>query len=209
MANECYNRFEITAPTEHVTSLHELLTTAPKNGDADGWLDALNVLLATDATTGIRDDAFYDSLEDEEKRYPFDTEWTLTDNEDGSSTLGWVCFTKWFGYNPILCPLLDFLETNCSLIRFEYLECEPATSYGYWVAFSRDRNGSLERDFSREVVESISEDDVQASDEVKFFNPTGYDLEDYYPILMWDDGTFTDITYVDVLTVLPLTPVNR
>ena len=200
MANECYNRFEITAPTERVTSLHKLLTTAPANGDADGWLDALNVLLATDATTGIRDDTLYDSLEDEEKRYPFDTEWTLTDNEDGSSTLGWVCFTKWFGYEQILCPLLDFLETDCSLIRFEYFECEPASDHGYWVAFSRDHNGSLERNFSREVVKFIWEDDEP--DEVKFLNPTGFDLDGCYPITVWDDGTLSDMT-----KVLPLTAV--
>lgn len=204
MANECYNYFEIIAPTEGLTSLYALLNSTPDDEHSNGWLDVLNVLLATDATTGTRDDSLYELLEDEEKRDPAETMWTLTENEDGSSTLGWTCFTKWFGYADIVDLLVDFLETNYSLIRFEFLESEPATHHGHWIAMSRNRNGRMKEEFSRAAVDVIWDEDESDDDEVKFLNPTGLDLDSSYPITVWDDGTFTDMS-----NVLPLTAVTE
>lgn len=200
MANECYNRFEVTAPTEQVGALHALLSSAPQHDDADGWLDVLNEALIADAPNGICGDCYYEGLEEDEKLYPFDTVWKLSANADGTSTLVWTCFTKWVGYRNIVCPLVSLLATKYSLIRFEFFESEPADHHGRWVAMTPNAQGGVDEEFSRTATDIIWEDDEP--DEVKFLNSTGFDLDGCYPITVWDDGTLSDMT-----KVLPLTAV--
>lgn len=203
MADDCFNFFSITAPTASITMLHEALNSAPPNGDTDGWLDALNLLLSTNPATDVRDYARYADLEDSEKRFPFGTQWNVERISDHASTLSFWCVTKNYGYESLVSAFVEMLDERYEMTRFEYFELVE-TDHGYWTVFTRDEHGTVRTEGERRAVRTYfnDEDEVWGDDEKPIFDaPADWDIEQHYTLTLWDDGTITDEMEVQPITL--------
>lgn len=205
MSNSCFSYFSITASTAGIDKLHEILSTAPKNDAADGWLDVLNVMLATDPVKGTLDEDFYAVLEDEEKRYPFDTQWNVAKHSDGTSTLSFWCVTKYYGYEAQVCSMMETFSKNYNASRFEYFELEEE-DHGYWGIFNFDNQGNVEDVVQRHAVRTYfnDSDDITDDDgELIFSVPSDWELEEHSTLTLWDDGIITHEMDVQPVTTKP------
>lgn len=203
MADDCFNYFSITAPTPRITALHKELNAAPPNGAADGWLDALNLLMSANPVTNVRDAAHYADLEGTEKHYPFDTQWTVENLSDDASKLSFWCVTKNFGYESLISAVVAMLDERYEMTRFEYFELVE-TDHGYWTVLSRDEQGSVRTEGERRAVRTYfnDDDDVWGDDgELIFDAPDDWNIEQHYTLTLWDDGTITDEMEVQPITL--------
>lgn len=203
MSYSCFNYFSITAATAGINKLHEILSTAPKNDAADGWLDVLNVMLATDPKTGTRDEDFYDVLENSEKRFPFDTQWNVENHDDDTSTLSFWCVTKYYGYETHVCSIMETFSKHYQATRFEYFELEEE-DHGYWCVFDFDKRGNVADFVERRAVQRYFNDSDEIRDEdgeLIFAAPQDWDIEEHYVLTLWDDGTITNEMDVQPITL--------